>query len=1273
MKKLLTIKNISRLLRCCLVALFMWCTLPLVHGQFQSIIGLSHPVYERGISGVLDPSGNFVILGHNFNHPNALDPSGDLQLVWLNNSGAFAANTKILGIQLTEQAAWIENTVCNASNRYIVTGTDQDDILLALLDLSGFPVWTKKIGRPNMVESGACVKRDATGNHVVLGNQIDPASGISSVHISKINCAGNSLWVNVYTLNGYSLTATSITTFATFQSICPAMFSPNTYFATGRALPLAGGNEVVFILAIDVNTGAIQYFKIYDIAPGADDIATTIQGSCAFDQLGELWISGYSIDNNVPSTQVLMMKTDFSGNPLWANNYDRANGDEFATHFVFDSNNKIVVTGKAEENVVFQGTKSGNCMLMRMDAGGSIIDWGYTYTNNDFSSQGNRVIAAPNNEYYIAGQTLELLSPSQSSTNILAIKTDQQGQTTSNCFNSDTIIISGRIPVVGTPMLNLQDNPPPNNSGLDIVTITDQSSPACAPPPCPADFTWVTSNCFDVTFTGTSSSNIPGNYTFIWDIGCDNNPEYTQNVLSNTSSVNHTFPCGGGVFNVCLTVIDPTGCASNQVMHTVTVPSTCCGQVNATSITCGSALNEYNYSVTVSNPLGSTACACTVSAGTGVALGPYTCTSTPTTITVTGTAIFTTPVVPLSLNLSVQTSCICPGTNLPYTCTLPVSIPTICCKTIAVADHIVCKDDAAYDVPIQVTNWPPLNNISQVSWYVLPKPANGICPNYWGGTPYQDNLTNVLEPLHLNPQTLKTDLCVYVVVHLNDGPCTMLTSNIAMVTLCAPSTCDVAGIDTCFTGTPIVPGLLTLNLNSPANACPPTIDWYDPNGMLVHTGTTPYQPTLALSMANPANCYEDFFYTVRITDECGQRDCQARIRLYSSTAAVGTLAMDPLESQPFCPGEDATLKFTPACAGAPPKWTWHFRDCVGGPSSPIQGTGMMNPTFNTNKLYQSGWYIVEASNGVCPPNRVEYKIEVKDPLAIVNFTAVPDPCVELYVDLSVDFTPCTIQGCGTSCSCTYTVEWYLNGFLIGSTQTSLPTATFTWNGTPLTGNYYAVVKDDCCLNNTATTWPIAIEPSCVPVILGPCFICDNDPVTLMAQMVVPPNKPCTDPCTFTWYDAVFDLLSNQWIQGSVIGSGPTLTVTTGGYYFLESNCNGCIKTAQFHLLPCQSGQLVADAECGVVSVEELLPKEETPIRLYPNPATGNITVEWLGQQPLDTRLILINSTGAVLRNIDVPDQSGLMLIDLAELPAGMYFVKIESAGGQLNVAKIVKN
>ncbi|MBK8705970.1 MAG: hypothetical protein IPN33_22060 [Saprospiraceae bacterium] len=327
--------------------------------------------------------------------------------------------------------------------------------------------------------------------------------------------------------------------------------------------------------------------------------------------------------------------------------------------------------------------------------------------------------------------------------------------------------------------------------------------------------------------------------------------------------------------------------------------------------------------------------------GTGVTLGPYTCNSTASSITITGTALFTTPIVPLSLNLSVQTSCICPGTNLFCFRISPVSIPTICCKTIAVADHVVRKDDVSYDVPIQVTNWSSAEQHLAGELVRIAKTGDiGICPNHWGGTPYHriTSPTYFGNPLHLNPKTSNRSVRIRHRIS-TIGPCMMLTSNIAMVTLCAPSTCDITGIDTCYTGTPIIPGLLTLNLNSPANACPPTIDWYDPNGMHVRSGPGPYQPTRALSMANPANCFEDFFYTVRITDECGQGDCQARIRLCCLTAAVGTA------------GDGSS----PGVAAVLPRRRCHpqvyahmrrrsaqvelvLRDCVGGPPprSPIR-------------------------------------------------------------------------------------------------------------------------------------------------------------------------------------------------------------------------------------------------------------------------------------------------------------------------------------------------
>jgi hypothetical protein len=75
-------------------------------------------------------------------------------------------------------------------------------------------------------------------------------------------------------------------------------------------------------------------------------------------------------------------------------------------------------------------------------------------------------------------------------------------------------------------------------------------------------------------------------------------------------------------------------------------------------------------------------------------------------------------------------------------------------------------------------------------------------------------------------------------------------------------------------------------------------------------------------MVDPINnCFEDFYYALQITDECGIHTCQSRIRLWSAFASPGQLVMDPDESPFLCPNGDATLKFIPECAGDPPTWS----------------------------------------------------------------------------------------------------------------------------------------------------------------------------------------------------------------------------------------------------------------------------------------------------------------------------------------------------------------
>jgi hypothetical protein len=604
-------------------------------------------------------------------------------------------------------------------------------------------------------------------------------------------------------------------------------------------------------------------------------------------------------------------------------------------------------------------------------------------------------------------------------------------------------------------------------------------------------------------------------------------------------------------------------------------------------------------------------------------------------------------------------------------------IPTICCKFIEVDPPIACKDQETLDVTIQAFG--TLCNITQVTWYVQDKPAGGICPVAPFGKPYQDNLTNVLEPLHLYPADMTGDLCVYAVVQMDDGPCTMLTSNVACVQFCAPTTCNLLNDqEHCYFGTCITPNPLMVNLNTPPNGCFPSIQWFDPDNNLVQQGpSTIYTPTQCLSMDNPlTDCYQDFFYTVVITDFCGQRECQARIRLYSDDAPKGTLEVDPFEANTLCPFEDVTLKFTPGCDSDDPKtWTWHTRPCdpsLGG-CTPIPDAGMMNPMWSTNNLLASAWYYVETQNGTCPIDSVQLLLEVKEELAIILFDAIPDPCVEQQVDLTISWTPCTLAGClpGTPCTpCSHTVEWYKDCTKIGTTNepAGATMSSFTYTNPPLAGNYYAVVKDDCCPNNTATSMVVEVFPACVPVITGPCFLCENETVMLTAMGVIPPTKPCPYACSFQW----------STTDGSIL-TDPTqaiINVDAAGTYTVTISCilNGgqiCVKTDSYMLTPCQRA-VSGVQECGIVAVEELLPTDRSPVRVFPNPTTGEITVEWTGGVAKKGRLFVTDVTGARIRSVDIPDVAERWTMNLDELPAGIYFIQIQSAEALYEVAKVVK-
>jgi hypothetical protein len=712
------------------------------------------------------------------------------------------------------------------------------------------------------------------------------------------------------------------------------------------------------------------------------------------------------------------------------------------------------------------------------------------------------------------------------------------------------------------------------------VTIT---TPTCNPPNC--DIIVTPSDCFNVQFTATATP--PGTYTYVWDIGCDG--AVTPDITTNTPVLNHTFPCGGGTYQVCLKIMTTSlpSVVFCQVIKTVTISNDCCGTITSAIAECTKTPCLFTFKFTVVPPAGITNCAPTVTFINSAANGTpgYTVTQVGSNWEIEGGSSVPCNNVPKNLSYLVSFNCVCPVTGLPIKCNRDVIISTPCCKPIQVGNYTVCKTVPNYDVPILPLYWGPLMNITNVTWYALPKPITGCPTPPWtgvGATPYQVTTGNVLEPLHLHPDKLIGDVCVYAVVTLNDGNCTVLTSNVASISLCQPSSYTLTNFQYCYAGTPVQPTILGLTV-TPTPACEEVVSWLDPAGQPIGgtTGNYTYLPP-PLSMTDPTQCYQDFIYTMRITDDCGVRNYPTRVRLFSQTALIGTLAINPLEPYApmttLCNGEDLTLTFTPNCASTnpplSPTWTWFTHDCNTPISSAVNipNSGNMNSVFNTNRLTQSVWYGVKARNGVCAANIVEKLIEVKNLTVINSFTdATTDACLASDVRLRINFTGCSLECTNGACACDYQVEWFKDGVSIGTTTAFFATGGnliggLNYSTQPLAGNYYAVLKT--CCNEILKTSVITVAPICAPKINGPCFICRTQPVVLTGEMVLPVNQPCPSGanCTFLW-----SVVSGT---GGVISSGslssPSITVTAAGTYQLTTTCTTpygtCVRSVQFVLL-----------------------------------------------------------------------------------------------------------
>lgn len=96
-------------------------------------------------------------------------------------------------------------------------------------------------------------------------------------------------------------------------------------------------------------------------------------------------------------------------------------------------------------------------------------------------------------------------------------------------------------------------------------------------------------------------------------------------------------------------------------------------------------------------------------------------------------------------------------------------------------------------------------------------------------------------------------------------------------------------------------------------------------------------------------------------------------------------------------------------------------------------------------------------------------------------------------------------------------------------------------------------------------------------------------------------------------------------------------------------------------------QLQCDEE---VATEDPDINDSLPLKIYPNPATDKISIEWTGDASLDGQVIITTSTGKVVRTLAL-NGTNRMEIDMGQLPSGLYFLKIQSEDQTFKATKLL--
>ncbi|HUM46970.1 MAG TPA: T9SS type A sorting domain-containing protein [Chitinophagales bacterium] len=265
-----------------------------------------------------------------------------------------------------------------------------------------------------------------------------------------------------------------------------------------------------------------------------------------------------------------------------------------------------------------------------------------------------------------------------------------------------------------------------------------------------------------------------------------------------------------------------------------------------------------------------------------------------------------------------------------------------------------------------------------------------------------------------------------------------------------------------------------------------------------------------------------------------------------------------------------------------------------------------------------------------------YKCNIHPTTMLASFTVVcPTASVSISAGGATTFCKGSSVTLSKNSAGTFSsFQWKLDGANIAGATTSSYNATAS-------GSYTLVATNSC--GNSATSNAIAVtvnkKPKADVTPAGPVNICAGQ--TVLLSVSTSNNQ------TYQWKNG------NSNIPGA---TNPTFLVNAAGSYKCKvtKTNTGCTKTSK---------PVVVNVTCKGINAEMVA-------TVFPNPASDYflINTETLSLQ--DGTIRLFDLTGKLLESYVVQSET----TEVGKtVPAGVYFLKIESAGKTVQVMKLMKN